>query len=75
MKYVSFITLFVFTISIKAQQGLQIKAGANLVCNASPNLVLNNCGFYNNGDFNAGESNIVLQEQLQRLIQQLVVYL
>ena len=60
MKYVSFITLFVFfTISIKAQQGLQIKAGANLVCNASPNLVLNNCGFYNNGDFNAGESNIV----------------
>jgi hypothetical protein len=60
MKYVSFITLFVFfTISIKAQQGLQIKAGANLVCNASPNLVLNNCGFYNNGDFSAGESNIV----------------
>lgn len=60
MKYLSFIILFVFfTICSKAQQGLQLKAGVNLVCNASPSLVLNNCGFYNNGDFNAGESNVV----------------
>ncbi len=60
MKYLSLIILFVFfTISVKAQQGLQIKAGANLVCNVSPSLVLNNCGFYNNGDFIADESNVV----------------
>lgn len=61
MNKLSFIILFVFfTISAYAQQGLQLKAGVHLVCNGSPNIVLNNTGFYNNGDFTADQSNVII---------------
>ncbi|MBK7441613.1 MAG: hypothetical protein IPI65_08820 [Bacteroidetes bacterium] len=61
MKKLSFILLFVFfTISGFSQQGLQLKAGVNLVCNGSPIIVLNNTSFYNNGDFIADESNVII---------------
>ncbi|HRF75046.1 MAG TPA: T9SS type A sorting domain-containing protein [Chitinophagales bacterium] len=47
--------LFVFsTISSYGQAGLRLQTGAQLIINGSPEIVLNNCGLYNDGDIDAG---------------------
>ncbi len=60
MKYIYFTILFLFPIVLNAQGGLTIGSGVNVVIINSPQIVINNGKFKNDGDFSADGSTVHL---------------